>query len=143
MSSLQHDATEVDMERTAVNPWEWSKSMGFNQGEVVTGQTRTLFCAGQTAVDADGAPQHAGDMAAQIGLALDNLESVLAQAGMGLADLVRLNIYTTDVDTLFEHYGVLAARTGAAQVAPPGTLLGVARLAYPELLVELEATAVA
>lgn len=45
--------------------------------------------------------------------------------------------------SLFEHYGVLAARTGAAQVAPPGTLLGVARLAYPELLVELEATAVA
>ena len=118
------------MERTAVNPWEWSKSMGFNQGEVVTGQTRTLFCAGQTAVDADGAPQHAGDMAKQISVALDNLEAVLNQAGMGLANVVRLNIYTT-------------ARTGAAQVSPPGTLLGVARLAYPELLVELEATAVA
>jgi enamine deaminase RidA (YjgF/YER057c/UK114 family) len=62
---------------------------------------------------------------------------------MGLEHLVRLNIYTTDVDRLFESYGVLAARTGAAQVAPPGTLLGVARLAFPELLVELEATAVA
>ena len=131
------------MERTAVNPWEWSVSMGFNQGEVVAGQTRTLFCAGQTSVDADGAPQHAGDMAAQIALALDNLEAVLDQAGMGLGDLVRLNIYTTDVDLLFEHYGVLAARTGAAPVAPPGTLLGVSRLAYPELMVELEATAVA
>lgn len=117
--------------------------MGFNQGEVVSGQERTLFCAGQTSVDADGAAQHAGDMAAQISLALDNLEQVLEQAGMGLANLVRLNIYTTDVDTFFEHYGVLAARTGAAQVAPPGTLLGVARLAYPELMVELEGTAVA
>jgi enamine deaminase RidA (YjgF/YER057c/UK114 family) len=131
------------MERTPVNPWEWSVSMGFNQGEVVSGQERTLFCAGQTSVDADGAAQHAGDMAAQISLALDNLEQVLAQAGMGLANLVRLNIYTTDVDAFFEHYGVLAARTGAAQVAPPGTLLGVARLAYPELMVELEGTAVA
>lgn len=131
------------MERTAVNPWEWSASMGFNQGEVVAGHARTLFCAGQTAVSADGAPQHAGDMGAQISLALDNLESVLEQGGMGLGDVVRLNIYTTDVDSLFEHYGVLAARTGAALVAPPGILLGVARLAYPELLVELEATAVA
>ena len=131
------------MERTAVNPWEWSLAMGYNQGEVVSGQTRTLYCAGQTAVDADGAPQHAGDMAAQVSLALDNLERVLAHAGMGLRDLVRLNIYTTDVDSLFQHYGVLAARTGAAQVRPPGTLLGVARLAYPELMVELEATAVA
>jgi enamine deaminase RidA (YjgF/YER057c/UK114 family) len=70
-------------------------------------------------------------MAAQVSLALDNLERVLEHAGMGLSDLVRLNIYTTDVDSLFQHYGVLAARTGAAQVAPPGTLLGVARLAYP------------
>jgi len=131
------------MERTAVNPWEWSLAMGYNQGEVVSGHTRTLYCAGQTAVDAEGAPQHAGDMAAQVSLALDNLERVLEHAGMGLGDLVRLNIYTTDVDSLFQHYGVLAARTAAAQVAPPGTLLGVARLAYPELMVELEATAVA
>jgi enamine deaminase RidA (YjgF/YER057c/UK114 family) len=135
--------TEITMERTAVNPWDWSMSMGYDQGEVVAGQTRTLFCAGQTSVDADGAPQHAGDMAKQLALALDNLEAVLEEAGMGLGDVVRLNIYTTDVDTLFEHYGTLAARTGAAQVRPPGTLLGVARLAYPELLVELEATAVA
>ena len=131
------------MERTAVNPWEWSVAMGFNQGEVVSGHTRTLFCSGQTAVDAEGTPQHAGDMAAQISLALDNLESVLEQAGMGLGNVVRLNISTTDVDSLFEHYGALAGRMGAAQVAPPGTLLGVARLAFPELLVELEATAVA
>ena len=131
------------MQRTAVNPWDWSLGYGYNQGEVVTDQTRTLFCAGQTAVDADGAPQHAGDMAKQLTVALDNLEAVLAEAGMDLGNVVRLNIYTTDVDALFEHYGVLAARTGAAQVAPPGTLLGVARLAFPELLVELEATAVA
>ena len=131
------------MQRTAVNPWDWSASQGFNQGEVVTGQTRTLFCAGQTAVDADGTPQHAGDMAKQLTVALDNLEAVLAEAGMDLGNVVRLNIYTTDVDALFEHYGVLAARTGVSQVAPPGTLLGVARLAFPELLVELEATAVA
>lgn len=131
------------MERTAVNPWEWSKSFGYDQGQVVTGQARTLFCAGQTAVDADGAPQHAGDMGKQLTAALDNLEAVLAQAGMDLTNVVRLNIYTTDVDALLEHYGVLAARTGAAQVSPPGTLLGVARLAFPELMVELEATAVA
>ncbi len=130
------------MERTVVNPWPWSVSMGFNQGEVVSGVSRTLFCAGQTSVDADGAPQHGGDMAGQIGLALDNLEAVLQGADMSLADVVRLNIYTTDVDAFLEHYGVLAARVAAAGGAPPGTLLGVARLAYPELLVELEATAV-
>ena len=130
------------MERTVVNPWPWSSEMGFNQAELVTSASRTLYMAGQTAVDSAGTPQHAGDMSAQIGQAVDNLEVVLGQAGMSLANLVRLNIFTTDVDLFFEHYGALASRTGAAGVAPPGSLLGVTRLAYPDLMVELEGTAV-
>ncbi|MFJ8813190.1 RidA family protein [Amycolatopsis thermoflava] len=131
------------MERTAVDPWTWSAKLGYHQGELVAGHTRTLFCAGQTAMSGDGKPQHAGDMAKQLALSLDNLEAVLAEAGMSLANLVRLNVYTTDVDQLFPHYGVLAARLGAAGVAPPTTMLGVTRLAVPELMVELEGTAVA
>jgi enamine deaminase RidA (YjgF/YER057c/UK114 family) len=131
------------VERTAVNPWAWSVGMGYNQGEIVSGQTRTLYCAGQTAMSGDGKPQHNDDMAAQLALSLDNLEAVLGEAGMSLANLVRLNVYTTDVDRLFEHYGVLASRLGAAGVAPSTTMLGVTRLAIPDLMVELEGTAVA
>ena len=131
------------MERRAVNPWTWSLSAGFNQGELVDGASKVLFCAGQTSVDAEGNPQHPGDMASQITLAVDNLEAVLRDAGMGLADVVRLNFYTTDVDAFLANAEVLAARTAAAGVAPAGTLLGVARLAFPELMIEIEATAVA
>ena len=129
------------MERTAVNPWQWSVEMGFNQAELVTGATRTLHIAGQTAMDADGKPQHAGDIEAQVRACLDNLDAVLAEAGMSLSDVVRLNIYTTDVDALLGCYGVIAERLATAGVRPPGTLLGVTRLAFPDLLVELEATA--
>lgn len=131
------------LERTPVNPWAWSAALGYHQGEVVTGQTRTLYLAGQTSTNAGGRPEHAGDMAAQVALSLDNMEAVLAEAGMTLANLVRLTVYTTDVDLLFQHYGVLAARLGAARVAPPTTVLGVGRLALADLLVELEGTAVA
>ncbi|GGW95578.1 enamine deaminase RidA [Streptomyces malachitofuscus] len=131
------------MERTAVNPVTWSMEMGFNQGELVSGHTRTLYCSGQTAMSADGTPVHEGDMAAQLALSLDNLEAVLAKAGMSLANLVQLNVYTTDVDLLFPHYGVLASRLGAAGVAPATTMLGVTRLAVPGQMVELEGTAVA
>jgi enamine deaminase RidA (YjgF/YER057c/UK114 family) len=131
------------MERTAVNPVTWSAEMGFNQGEVVSGHTRALYCSGQTAMSDDGKPQHAGDMAAQLALSLDNLEAVLGEAGMSLANLVRLNVYTTDVDLLFRHYGALASRLGTAGVAPTTTMLGVTRLAIPTLMVELEGTAVA
>jgi enamine deaminase RidA (YjgF/YER057c/UK114 family) len=131
------------MERTAVNPWTWSVEMGYSQGHVVSGDTRTLYCSGQAAMGADGRPQHAGDLAAQLALSLDNLEAVLGAAGMSLANLVRLDVHTTDVDLLFQHYGVLASRLGAAGVTPTTTMLGVTRLALADLMVELEGTAVA
>lgn len=133
----------MTLERTPINPWPWSADMGYSQGELVSGASRTLSCAGQAAMSADGKPLHDGDMAAQLALSIDNLEAVLAAAGMSLADVVRLTIHTTDVDLLFEHYGVLVGRLAAAGAAPPTTLLGVTRLALPTLLVELEATAAA
>ena len=139
----ESNGADVAVERMAVNPWAWSVELGYNQGEVVSGHTRTLYCSGQTAMSDDGKPQHEGDMAAQLALSIDNLEAVLAAAGMSLASLVRLNVYTTDVDELFPHYGVLASRLGAAGVAPTTTMLGVTRLAIPGQMIELEGTAVA
>ncbi|MCO8270606.1 RidA family protein [Actinoplanes sp. TRM 88003] len=133
----------MTIQRTAVNPVPWSVALGFNQGELVSGAGRTLYLSGQTAMDADGKPQHDGDLPAQLALSLDNVESALAAADMTLAHLVRLTVYTTDVDLLFQHYGVLAVRLGAAGVAPATTMLGVTRLAIPGQLVELEGTAVA
>jgi enamine deaminase RidA (YjgF/YER057c/UK114 family) len=131
------------VERVPVNPWSWSLRFGFNQAERIEGHQRVLVCSGQTATDAEGRPQHPGDMAAQLALALDNLETVLAGAGMGLSDVVRLDVFTTDVDELLRHYQPVVQRLDAARVRPPSTLLGVARLAAPELLVELQAMAMA
>jgi enamine deaminase RidA (YjgF/YER057c/UK114 family) len=127
------------MERTSVNPWQWSVNLGFDQAQLVKDRRRELICSAQDSVDAGGNAQHPGDMAAQLGLALDNLEAVLAGAGMTLADVVRLNVYTTDVGMLVEHFGVLAGRFDGVRFA--STVLGVATLAGPDLLVALEATA--
>jgi enamine deaminase RidA (YjgF/YER057c/UK114 family) len=131
------------MERRVINPWTWQDQYGFAQAIEVTGSERALFCAGQTSSDADGNPLHAGDMRAQLGQALDNLETVLREAGFELSHVVRLNTYTTDVDAFIEAGEATAARLAAAGCRPSATLLGVARLAFPEFLVELEATAVA
>ena len=125
------------MKRTAVNPWPWSLNFGYNQAEMLVGANRRLICAGQTSVDADGNPQHPGDMRRQIALALDNLDA----AGMGLADIVRLSLYTTDMDEALKHFDILGSRFGPAGAAPPMTLLGVTRLALPPLMFEIEATA--
>ncbi len=129
------------VKRTPVNPWSWSLNFGFNQAEILEGVSRQLVCAGQTSVDAEGNPQHAGDMRSQITLVLDNLEAVLSAADMGLANVTRLSIYTTDMDETMKHFDVLGARLGQAAVTPPMTLLGIARLAIPGLMIEMEAAA--
>jgi enamine deaminase RidA (YjgF/YER057c/UK114 family) len=130
------------MERRVINPWTWQDQFAFVQANEVSGAQRTLYCAGQTASDADGNPIHPGDMAAQISAAFDNLEAVLAEAGMALSDVVRLTYYTTDMDAFFGAYGTLAERLASGNCRPAATLLGVTRLAFPEFMVEIEATAV-
>jgi enamine deaminase RidA (YjgF/YER057c/UK114 family) len=101
------------MERTPINPVSWS-------------------------IDPHGAAQHPGDMAAQLELSLDNLEAVLAAADMTLANVVRLNMYTTDVDELFKNNAVIMERFGESRYAT--SVLGVAQLPA-QFLVMLEATA--
>jgi len=130
------------MKRTAVNPWDWSLKFGFNQGELIENPSRVLYCSGQTAIDGAGVQQHEGDLRAQITLSLDNLEAVLKEGGMGLSNVSRMVIYTTDMDLMLANFDVLGTRLGDAGVAPAQTLIGVTRLAFPGLLVELEATAV-
>ena len=129
------------MERRVINPWTWQEQFGFNHGHEVSGG-RTLYLAGQVSLDADGQLVHADDMAGQINQSIDNIETILTEAGMTMADIVRLNVYTTDVDQMLQHYGLLG-RVNEAGARYTSTLLGVARLAFPELMVELEATAVA
>jgi len=131
------------VERRIVNPWGWQDQFGFVQANQVSGAQGMLVCAGQTSVDGEGRPMHPGDMRAQVNQALDNLETVLGEAGFTLADVVRLNYYTTDVDRLLEAYDAVVSRLAAAGCRPASTLLGVTRLAVPELLVEIEATAMA
>ena len=130
------------MERRLINPWTWQEQYGFNHGHEVTGADRTLYLAGQVSLDDEGKLVHDGNMAGQINKSIDNIEAILEAAGMTLANVVRLNVYTTDVDGLLENATALG-RLNEAGCQYTSTLLGVARLAFPELLVELEATAVA
>lgn len=131
------------MDRRAINPWTWQDELDFSQAIEVDGAQRTVYCAGQISADADGRPLHPGDMEAQFHRALDNLEEVLRGAALTLADVVRLNYYVTDVDAFLEAAPKVGARLRAARCKPASTLLGVVRLAMPEYLIEIEATAVA
>ena len=130
------------MELKAVNPWSWQDSLHFSHAVEAPAASRVVFLAGQTSVDPDGRPLYAGDMAAQLERAFENLESVLEQAGLSLAHLVRLNYYVTDMAAYARARDVVAAKLGALAVKPSGCLLGVSCLAHPALMIEIEATAV-
>src|SRR5688572_13473373 len=121
------------MERRSINPWSWQDRFGYVQANEVRGMERMLLCSGQGAVDAAGHPLHPSDMHAQLAAALDNLETVLKAAGFTLGDVVRLNVYTTDVDQFFAASAGVGPRLAAAGCQATTTLVGVTRLAFPEL----------
>ena len=131
------------MDRRIINPWTWQDAYGYVQANEVRGADRILYCSGQAANDAEGRALYPGDMRAQITLALDNLETLLREAEFGLKDVVRLNIFTTAVDKFFENYDAFISRLAQAGCRHTGSLIGVALLAFPEMLIEIEATAVA
>ncbi len=116
-------------QRRVINPWSWQDAFSFVQANEVRSIQRMPICAGQASIDAEGRPTHQGDMRAQFIEAMDNLETVLREAGFTLSDVMRLNYYTTDVDRFFEVYDVLGSRLAESGCRPASMLVGVARLA--------------
>jgi enamine deaminase RidA (YjgF/YER057c/UK114 family) len=131
------------MERREVNPTDWLLGFNINHGIEVTGAQRVLYLSGQTSNGPDGAPLHAGDLVEQFRLAWSNLKDALAAAGMDATNIVRLNMYTTDVPAFMALAEKLVPIFAADGCRPVGTLLGVSALFEPEIMIELEATAVA
>ena len=130
------------MERRIINPWNWQAEQGWSWAIETSGAQRVLYCAGQVSMDGEGELLHVGDMRAQINQALDNLEIVLSKAGYHLSDVVRIDYYTTNADLLMANWDAIKNRLVTAGCRAGGVLLGVSRLAFPELLIEIEATAV-
>jgi len=131
------------MERREINPTDYLQGFSINHGIEVTGAQRVLYLSGQTSNAADGSPQHAGDLVAQFRLAWSNLKEALAAAGMDATNIVRLNMYTTDVPGFMSSAEEIVPIYAGDGCRPVSTLLGVTGLFEPELMVELEATAVA
>ncbi|GAA2785964.1 RidA family protein [Kitasatospora sp. CM 4170] len=130
---------------TLVNPEGLPTVDVYRQVAIASG-SRTVFVAGQVAWDAAGATVGEGDLAAQVEQCYLNVGTALAAAGGTVDDVAKLTVYVVDwtpdkMPLLLDGISRAAARLGAAP-APPATLVGVAALAAPEHLVEIEATAV-
>jgi enamine deaminase RidA (YjgF/YER057c/UK114 family) len=130
---------------TLVNPDGLPKPEVYRQMSIATG-SKLVFIAGQVARDADGQQVGEGDLAAQVEQCYLNIGTALAEAGGSFDDVAKLTAYVVDwtpdkMALLGEGVARAAARLGVDPVKPI-TLLGVAALAEPDLLVEVEATAV-
>lgn len=128
------------MEKRSINPWLWQQQRGYEQAVEVTQVAGTLYCAGQTAIDADGISSTA-DMKTQLAHALRNLEQVIQAAGYECQGIVRLTLYTTDSAELFACFDVLQEWVARHGVQAAATLLEVKGL-FETLTVEVEATVV-
>lgn len=100
-----------------------------------------LFIAGQVAVDADGNLVGRGDMTSQVRQVLTNLRTVLASQGADFSHIVKINIFTVDIDAFRATADV--RREFFEGFPPASTLVQIERLARPEFLVEIEAIAIA
>ncbi|WP_405679415.1 RidA family protein [Streptomyces sp. NBC_01511] len=133
------------MSVTMVNPEGLPKPDVYRQMSVATG-SKLVFLAGQVARDADGRPVGEGDFAAQVEQCYLNIGTALAAIGGSFDDVAKLTVHVVDwspekMPLLGEGVGRAAAKMGIDPVKPI-TLLGVAALGEPDLLVEVEATAV-
>jgi enamine deaminase RidA (YjgF/YER057c/UK114 family) len=98
---------------------------------------RWVVCSGQIGMDADGSIP--GDAERQAELCFGKIKAILAEAGMAVSDIVRINTYVTGREHL---KGYQAARDRFVGTPPPAsTLLVIAGLSRPELFVEIEVLA--
>ncbi|WOF21649.1 RidA family protein [Microbacterium betulae] len=121
-------------------------SVPYHHVAVATG-ARHVHVAGQISRDAAGAAVSAGDLAGQVAQALRNTATGLASAGAGFADVVRLTFYVTAwhpdlIDAFMAGVDEVADEIGLPAPLPPASLIGVDYLFEPDVLIEVEATAV-
>lgn len=128
-----------------LNPDGLPKPDMYRQMAVASG-SRTVFLAGQVARTEAGEPVGAGDLAAQVEQAYLNVATAPAAVGGSFDDVAKLTLYVVDwsaekVASIGEGVGRVAARLGVDPTKPV-TLIPVAELGEPDLLIEVDAVAV-
>jgi len=129
-----------------LNPEDMTHPTPYHHVAVGTG-TRHVHVAGQIARLADGTPVSPGDLAGQVAQALRNTAAGLNGAGATFTDVLRLTFYVTGwqperIDEFMAGVERVAAEIGLRSPMPPASLIGVDYLFEPDVLVELEATAI-
>lgn len=118
--------------------WD-SSQYSYSQGISVSSPTKMVFAAGQVSLDKGGKLVGKDDVVAQTEQAFRNVRAVLREGGCDFQDIVKLTVYVKRQEDFFK---VTEARKRIlGSNFPASTLVQVSGLAYPDLLVEVDATA--
>jgi 2-iminobutanoate/2-iminopropanoate deaminase len=128
------------VEKQRLNPWTWQDAAGFSQAWLVNGARSILFVSGQAPVSPEGQIVGVDDFETQVRQVFENLQTVLAEAGMGLDAIMKLTVFLTEMSRLRDYTRIKGDFFGGEQ--PASTAVGVTALARPEMMVEIEAFAV-
>jgi 2-iminobutanoate/2-iminopropanoate deaminase len=109
---------------------------------VSTTGVRHVHVSGTVSLDTTGSVVGVDDMAQQVQKSLENIQTSLANVDTTVSDIVRIKIYTVDVPRYVDEGGPELVEFFGKERMPTSTLLGVDELAHPDLLVEIEATAI-
>lgn len=115
----------------------WEESVGYSR-VVVAGNT--VEVSGTTATDSEGKVVGRGDAYAQTRRAIENALQALSRAGAEAKDVVRTRLFVTDIDR-WPEYG-RAHREHFGEIRPATSMVEVSRLIDPDMLVEIEVTAI-
>lgn len=107
----------------------------YSHGIEIVSRSRLVFCSGQLGIAADASIPP--DCAGQARLCFDSIRAILAEAGMGLEHVVKINAYVTGREHLRSYMDVRNELFG--EPYPASTLMIVSGFARPEFLVEIEA----
>jgi enamine deaminase RidA (YjgF/YER057c/UK114 family) len=139
-------AAQEAMEKKSYNYSAWTPGI-FSEAVTITnmGKGKFIFLAGVGAEDENGPRgkiRHAGDFAAQCAYAYDKIKRALAANGSSLKDAVKMTVYVTDMRNRLD-WAKCSGEAFAGATVPAQTLLGISQLAFPEMMLEIDVTAVA
>ncbi len=137
LNTWKGEAVGMPIQIERMNPPGTSQPTAYTQ---LVRAGKTLYFAGQTAVNEKGELIGKGNIRAQVRQVYENLKSLLASQGATFDHLVKITIYTLNIDEFRKAGDIREEYTGGR--APASTLLQIDQLASPDYLLEIEGIAV-